>query len=1570
MAIQFARIEIVGRSSGGNACCKGAYNARTIIKDQKTNITYNFSNRGDNVYHDILLPEGVDWKFKNIAELMNSIEHIERKNNSQLLKDAVIALPDDKELDLQDRINITHRIIEKMEWVKNGLAVQIDIHEPHDGEKNWHAHLLITTRRFTINGKRLGAKARDLNPEFKTGKYGNFIVPEETLLQHHTRDVINDYFKELGLENRVDTIGINPREHIGPVRMRSVLNQASDRNEARRIAELEHLSSGLAVLDKVTRHMSVFSRGDLIRAVKCVPDDARAKELVEDALASKSIITLFTEDGSKTQYFTTREVRLEESKILRLSGYVASGDNVFAPGDKSFKHTQGLIESARGNLSGEQHIALVELIASNSSLRILRGRAGVGKSHVLRQIASIAKASNIKIIGLSPTHKAKEVLSSHGFEHTDTIKGMLFKLHNARFSLPKHSLLVVDEAGMIGNDDYQELLRVAATRQCNVILSGDERQLASVGRGGMFEVFAGKYGSSTLLDIKRQKSVWGKEVATAFSQGNVREGISILSQEDRINRQSGGMESMEALLADWHKSSHSLSDRLILAVKNNDVSALNHGARQYLKQIGKLTGSELEVGGNFYMKGDLILIQKTNKELRLVNGDLAEILEVTKDRFVISMQSRDNKDNSGNAEIIEFNPAEYNGFRHGYATTVFKAQGASIKDVYVFHDGFAGLRNSYVALSRNINELNLYVNSKATPSPEALIKQLAYDPEQGSSLNFYSEEDSKTLKQNSETLANIGLFDSMLLKTYDFAVRNITKLTDKYLPKSEYYNYQEPDQRIESVNEVIDRIYEQNQNIGFVEEYTEEKLVVGGNINIPNKTRALPIDAKLDNILTKAVNTSTTRPSAKSRFYANVDDARGKLQRQQQQRAIWSSESEELRKETRICAEQIARDLLGEPNKHLSNGRELKFGDTGKIAVRISGEKAGTWYDFSEGRGGDLFSLVEHKQGGDFKCAAEYLRRSIGMVSSINNSQLQLVHDHENSNITEKYIKEQKAKQAIVNKLYASSKIIENGSTACNYLSKVRAINCPVGGDIRTTTVYEKETNRPMPAVIAFARDADGNITGALQILLDDKTANKACVSVPKKSLGKIKGSFIEVGLARSISDDQRNSISGHSLNKVLKAEGNIDNRDIDVTKTTTLTIIAEGLETALSVKQALSNDVSSSNIEFKVLCSLGVHNIKNYNPTLGEKIIIAADSDGHDSITHKTVEYAKQDLKEKGAFIEVVRPEGIGDFNDILQDKTLGEKEIQALFSRALSKHAATTLLQYFALGKEGGNDSYSGLSKEEEIKINYLAQFKVDESKIVDAYRDNYAKGRKVLEGTIKPIAIAHDYVKYNNHTINSANLYGATINRRELTLALVGKSTQEMDRHLFSIREKHYFRYSLDELTRARQKAKTFEDSLKALRAEQKFLSSLHDNHMQGIHSKELLNSIQCAHQNEQHNVFSKIEKLTMHMGRTEIKQSDVCSILKSSTDSHSALNGLTEKYHEYVIHILNKSLGDIHKGVQIIANNKPFTSKIKLLEHVLHEQRNNEFFPKDYAQNIHHELINHEKHLSHNFHSLTL
>lgn len=56
MAIAFARLQYVKRSAGQNACHKAAYNGRTTVTNERTGETYNYANKGDNVYHDSLTP--------------------------------------------------------------------------------------------------------------------------------------------------------------------------------------------------------------------------------------------------------------------------------------------------------------------------------------------------------------------------------------------------------------------------------------------------------------------------------------------------------------------------------------------------------------------------------------------------------------------------------------------------------------------------------------------------------------------------------------------------------------------------------------------------------------------------------------------------------------------------------------------------------------------------------------------------------------------------------------------------------------------------------------------------------------------------------------------------------------------------------------------------------------------------------------------------------------------------------------------------------------------------------------------------------------------------------------------------------------------------------------------------------------------------------------------------------------------------------------------------------------------------------------------------------------------------
>lgn len=527
MAIEFARVERVSRSSGGNACRKGAYNARCIIEDKNQGIIFNFVNRDDNVHHEILLPERASNRFKDTATLMNEVERLEKRKDSQLLKEYVLALPDDKNISLEMKIEMLHEYIGDERFVEEGLGVQIDIHQPHDGENNWHAHLLVTTRRFSEDGQSLSnRKAVDLEPQIRSGKSKAFVADRDITPGERWRIIQDRVFSRHGLENRVDEISAVPQEHIGPVRMRAAINQAVIRNQERRQANIESIRDGRDVLARVTKNASVFSENDVKRVLKCIDNRAEAAYLFEAAMSDQNVRALYEADGERTGLYTTTYVQEEERKLLRLAGYVADAGNINKEADSSKNQKIiGLIEENSDKLSAEQKQCLSHLLQGDNGIRIMRGRAGAGKSYVLGKFASIASVyGDAKIIGLAPTHKARTGLDAIGYQDTDTIKGFLFKLYNGRRDVSRLSTIVVDEAAMVGNDDYNELLRVAASYKCNLILAGDEKQLASVGRGGMFEILADKYEGVNLLQIQRQDSSWGRSVAMNMSGGHFREG--------------------------------------------------------------------------------------------------------------------------------------------------------------------------------------------------------------------------------------------------------------------------------------------------------------------------------------------------------------------------------------------------------------------------------------------------------------------------------------------------------------------------------------------------------------------------------------------------------------------------------------------------------------------------------------------------------------------------------------------------------------------------------------------------------------------------------------------------------------------------------------------------------------------------------------------------------------------------------------------------------------------------------------------------------------------------------------
>jgi ATP-dependent exoDNAse (exonuclease V) alpha subunit len=89
---------------------------------------------------------------------------------------------------------------------------------------------------------------------------------------------------------------------------------------------------------------------------------------------------------------------------------------------------------------------------------------------------------------LAPTGKAVDVALREGAgQEGYTIATVLHLLRDNTLQLNRQSLVVIDEAAMVGTDDLRQLLTATTRAGAKTVLVGDAHQLAPVrARGGMF----------------------------------------------------------------------------------------------------------------------------------------------------------------------------------------------------------------------------------------------------------------------------------------------------------------------------------------------------------------------------------------------------------------------------------------------------------------------------------------------------------------------------------------------------------------------------------------------------------------------------------------------------------------------------------------------------------------------------------------------------------------------------------------------------------------------------------------------------------------------------------------------------------------------------------------------------------------------------------------------------------------------------------------------------------------------------------------------------------------------------
>jgi hypothetical protein len=147
------------------------------------------------------------------------------------------------------------------------------------------------------------------------------------------------------------------------------------------------------------------------------------------------------------------------------------------------------------------------------------GRAGTGKTFALGMARHAWQLDGYRLLASAPTGIATMSLQGEGFEDVATCDRLLGDLDRGREQLDARTMLVVDEAGMVGSRKLGRLLEHAVQARAKVVLVGDDQQLAAIDAGGGFRALRLRLGASELTENRRQQQAWEREALELVRSG-------------------------------------------------------------------------------------------------------------------------------------------------------------------------------------------------------------------------------------------------------------------------------------------------------------------------------------------------------------------------------------------------------------------------------------------------------------------------------------------------------------------------------------------------------------------------------------------------------------------------------------------------------------------------------------------------------------------------------------------------------------------------------------------------------------------------------------------------------------------------------------------------------------------------------------------------------------------------------------------------------------------------------------------------------------------------------------------
>ena len=779
---------MVSRSAGRSVVAAAAYRAGEKVADDRLGVVWDFTAKRGVLHAEIIAPEDAPEWVKDRAELWNVAERAEdkstRRNQAATGRDIILALP--HELTHEQRVAAVREFATSLTQ-RYGVAVDFAIHAPdrHSDDRNYHAHLLMTTRRTDAQG--FGAKTRELD-DYKTGP------AEIEAIRKGWERIGNRALEQAGLDIRIDCRSFAERGidrdatvHLGPVASAIERNgeetELGDRNRAARArnderdrlrddkdavsAEIIDLAaererreaerdlraairthSPPRILDTLTERRATFSRGDLNRVLtKVIVDPKERGSLTDRILALPDVIGLKETKEASVSRYTTRAVLQDEGRILQDADTLASR--------RRYGVSRANCEAAlyhRPNVTGDRREAFWRSVGTDG-LAVIAGEAGTGKSTTLAAVRDAYEAAGYRVIGMAWTNAVVQNLGHDGFRNSTTIAAELRRIENGETQWDARTVLIVDEAGMLSTKHLASVTEQARAAGAKLILAGDDKQLASIERGGMFGALKERHSAAELHEVVRVSDADQRRAFNLMHRGEFLPALSIISRQGGINWSGRQEEAFDRLVAKWQQDNAATPDksRFVFAYTNADVAEINAALRQVRAGQGALGRDHMlkTADGELpFAEHDRIQFTGTSargdeRRAGLVNGAVGTIRRIEEDgRVTVALDGKP----GGKERLVSFvagtdqAAGEFGQFRHGYAGTIYKGQGRTLDQTYLYHSEHWRSASSYVALTRHRNDVTLFVATETARDLGQLARQMARVEDTRAASQFYAAE--------------------------------------------------------------------------------------------------------------------------------------------------------------------------------------------------------------------------------------------------------------------------------------------------------------------------------------------------------------------------------------------------------------------------------------------------------------------------------------------------------------------------------------------------------------------------------------------------------------------------------------------------------------------------------------------------------------------------------------------------------------------------------------------------------------------------------------------------------------